>query len=323
MPKKKPTPKRGAKKKRAAPQAGESHQRKQERLEARRRAKEEALIAQRKRERRARALRTVGIAAVLSAIIWVAFLRQTAPTEIGGNEILSFSTSNGGQQTHAEPYTYDQETTGVNPPVSGRHDPIPLACGIHSAGIKDEKFVHTLEHGAVAILYNPKEIGEALELRDIRSIEEIVSSYPDTVLSGPYPKLPDPIVLASWSRKMPMDSFDEDDIREYIDTFRDTEPAPEFNGEDNCETTADDAYEPPEPSPSPSPTPTETETDGAAEDGQGDDAKKGGNDQADDGTADQGSGDGGGDAGGDAGGDDSGGGSPGDDGTADQGPGDN
>ena len=253
----------------------------------------------------------------MTAIIWVAFLRQTAPTEIGGNEILSFSTSNGGQQTHAEPYTYEENTTGVSPPVSGSHDPTPAECGIHAVRIPDENFVHTLEHGAVAVLYHPKDV----PLRDIRSIEEIVSSYPDTVLSAPYPNLPDPIVLASWSRKMPMDSFDEDDIREYIDTFRDTEPAPEFGGDDPCETTSDDAYEPPEPSPSPSPTPTETE--GAAEDGQGDDGQTDGTQGDDDGTADQGSGDaGGGDS---PTNDDPGAGdSPGnDDGTADQGSGDN
>ena len=310
MPKKKPTPKKSTKKRRAAPQAGESHQRKQERLEARRRAKEQALIEQRKKERRTRALRTVAIAAVLTAIIWAAFLRQTAPTDIGGNEILSFSTSNGGQQTHTAPYTYDEETTGVNPPVSGKHDPTPAACGIHAVKIPDESFVHTLEHGAAAVLYNPKEV----PLRDIREIEDIVTGYSDTVLSAPYPNLPDPIVMASWSRKMPMDSFDAETVREYIDTFRDTEPAPEFSGGDECETTADDAYEPPEPSPSPSPTPTETETDGAAEDDQGkDDGKKDGNPQGDDdGTDDKGSGD--------AGGDDS----PGDDdGTDDKGSGDN
>ena len=303
MPKKKPPPKKTAKKKRAAPQASESHQRKQERLEARRRAKEEALVARRKKERRDRALRVVAIAAVLSAIIWAVFLRQTAPTEIDGHEVLSFSTSNGGQQTHAEPYTYDEETTGVNPPVSGRHHPQSAECGVHPEKIPDANFVHTLEHGAVGVLYQPKEI----PLRDIKGIEDIVSSYPDTVLSAPYPTLSDPIVLASWSRKMPLDTFDADVIREYIDTFRDTEPAPEFNGEDDCETTADDAYEPPEPSPSP--TPTETDTGGAAEDGKDGDKKAG----DDDGTADKGSGDASGD--GSKSGDD--------DGTADKGSGDN
>ena len=297
MPKKKPPAKR--KQKRAAPQAGESHQRKQERLEARRRAKEQALLAQRKREQRARAARVVVFAAVITGLVWLVFLRETAPTEIDGNDILSFSTDNGGQQSHTAPYSYDPDSNGLNPPVSGRHNPSPAECGVHDDKIPDENFVHTLEHGAVAVLYDPKRV----DLPEIRQIEEIVADYPDTVLSAPYPQLPDPIVLASWSRKMPLDSFEADVIREYIDTFRDTEPAPEFNGEDDCETSSDDAYEPPEPSPSPTPT-GDAEDGGGAEDGGAKDgtADKGSDDSKmekeedtdkgdDDGTADKGSGD--------------------------------
>ena len=107
---------------------------------------------------------------------------------------------------------------------------------------------------------------------------------------------------------MPMDSFDAGAIREYVDTFRDTEPAPEFNGEDDCETSADDPYEPLEPSPSPTPTGATDTEGGAEEDGAKDDdgtADKGSGDTSDgpkaddgakagddDGTADKGSGDG-------------------------------
>lgn len=248
MPKKKPT----AKKKRSAPQASESHQRKQERLEARRRAKEAALIAQHKQERRARAARTTVFIGVLAVLVWLVFVRQTAPSAIAGNEILSFDTSNGGQDAHTAPYDYVEDTTGVKPPVAGRHNPIPAECGIHDEEIPDENFVHSLEHGAVGIVYNPKE----LELDEIKSIEEIVNDYDTTVLSAPYPGLEDPVVVVSWSRKMRLDSMDEDAIREYVDTFRDTEPAPEFKGEDPCDNTSDNAYEPPEPEPIPSPAPT-------------------------------------------------------------------
>ncbi len=268
MPKKRPANKPTPKKKRAAPQGVESHQRKQERLEARRRAKMEALIAQRKKERRDRAIRTTVFVALAAALVWLVFVRQSAPSEIGGNRILSYSTNNGGEQSHTSPYAYNEEDTGTNPPVSGRHNPQPAECGIHNQKIPDENFVHTLEHGAVAVLYNPKDV----DLKDIRGIEEIVGSYETTTLSAPYPNLEDPIVLASWSRKMPLDEFDEDSIREYIDTFRDTEPAPEFNGDDPCENDADEAYEEPEPSPSPSPSPSESPA--------GEDTKGGGDDEA-------------------------------------------
>lgn len=269
MPKKKPP----ARRKRAAPQGAESHQKKQERLEARRRAKEAALIAQRRKERRDKAIRRAAFVLFLMAVAYLIFFRQTAPSEIAGNTISSFSTSNGGDDTHVAPYNYTEDETGVDPPVSGRHDPAPADCGIHSVRVPDENLVHTLEHGAVAVLYNPKEV----PLPDIKRIEDIVTGYEDTVMSAPYPGLPDAIVLASWSRKMPLDEFDSDAITEYIDTFRDTEPAPEFNGEDPCETVADDAYEPPEPSPSPSPPPSPSPS---PEGGGGDGADGGKDDSA-------------------------------------------
>lgn len=273
MAKKKPA----SKKKRAAPQGVESHQRKQERLEARRRAKEQALVAQQRRERRDRALRTTVFVAIGAVVVWLAFVRQTSPDAIAGNNILSFSTSNNGELSHTAPYNYDQESTGLDPPVSGSHSPNPAECGLYNEKIPDENFVHSLEHGAVAALYNPKEV----KLPDIRALEKIVTSYEDDTLSAPYPGLEDPIVMASWSRKMPLDGFDEDAIRQYTDEFRDTEPAPEASQQD-CANEADDAFEPPEPSqapappesPSPDESPSPTQPPGDAK-GSGKDGKMG------------------------------------------------
>ena len=282
VPKKKPS----SKKKRSAPQGAESHQRKQERLEARRRAKEAALIAQQRKERRDKAVRRAAFVVFLLAVVYLLFFRETSPEEIAGHPIASFSTNNGGQNNHTAPYDYTEETTGINPPVSGRHDPVPAECGTHSVKIPDENFVHSLEHGAVAILYDPKEV----ELPDIKKIEGIVFDYDDDVLSAPYPGLPDPVVVASWSRKMALDGFDEEAITEYIDTFRDTEPAPEANTQD-CPLDSDDEFEPesettPTPSPSPSP-------EASPSDDKKDDKAKGGDDNpsGDDGTKDKGSGD--------------------------------
>ena len=287
MPKKKPF----SKKKRSAPQGAESHQRKQERLEARRRAKEAALIAQHRKERRDKAVRRAAFVVFLVAIVYLVFLRETSPDNIAGNPISSFSTNNGGQNNHTAPYNYTEDTTGTNPPVSGSHDPIPSECGTHSVKIPDENLVHSLEHGTVAILYDPKEV----KLPDIKTIESIVFDYEDDVLSAPYPGLPDPIVVASWSRKMTLDELDDEAITEYIDTFRDTEPAPEANQQD-CPLDSDDEFEPPEPSPSPSPSPAPSPEASPGDKG-GDDKGSGGNGgddnpTGDDGTADKGSGDG-------------------------------
>jgi hypothetical protein len=257
-----------AKKKRRRRGSGggaETQQKRQERLEARRQAKEEALRAQARRERRERLVRMVGVVALIGALVWFIFLRTSTPEAIAGHDIASFSTGNGGQQTHQGPYTYEPDTTGTNPPVSGRHDPTPAECGLHNEKIPDENFVHTLEHGAVAVLYRPN-----VDVADIKRIEGIVSGYEDKTLSVPNEGLETPIVVASWAHKMPLDSVDEDAITEYIDTFRGEPPAPEAQQE--CPNTSDDAFEPPEPQPDASPTPPEEE--GGGDKAGGDKADK-------------------------------------------------
>jgi hypothetical protein len=156
--------------------------------------------------------------------------------------------------------------------------------------VADENLVHSFEHGAVAILFDPKDVS----LGDIKKIEAIVDDYDDDVLTAPYPGLPDYIVVASWSRKMALSEFDEAAIKEYIDQFRDTEPAPEASTQD-CPNNSDDAYEPPEttpsPSPSPEPSPENSPKDDKGGNGSGGGSAKDDNPSGDDGTADKGSGD--------------------------------
>ena len=185
--------------------------------------------------------------------VYFIFLRQTAPTAIAGNEIQEFSTSNGGaNESHNTPYSYDPEETGVNPPVSGRHNPSPAPCGTHDTRIQDENLVHTLEHGAVGVLFDPKKVEQA----DVDDIERIVGGYQDHTFSAPYPGMDSPVTVVSWARKMPLDEVDSEAITEYIDTFRNTEPAPE-SGED-CDNDEDGSFEvqgPASPSPGTSPSP--------------------------------------------------------------------
>jgi Protein of unknown function (DUF3105) len=48
------------------------------------------------------------------------------------------------------PVTYAQ-----NPPVGGPHDLVWLNCGIYTAPVRNENAVHSLEHGAVWVTYQP------------------------------------------------------------------------------------------------------------------------------------------------------------------------
>ena len=261
MPKKKPPQRR----KRSAPQGAESHQRKQERLEARRRAKEAALIAQQKKDRRDKAIRRAAFVVFLVAIIYLLFLRETSPTEIQGNQISSFSTSNGGQQTHASPYNYTEEETGVNPPVSGRHNPNPATCGTHSEPNSRTRTWCT-RSSTVPSPFSTTQRSSISRISEILKGSSPITTT--TCWSRLYDGLPDAVVIASWSRKMPLDNPELDVINEYIEQFRDTEPAPEASQQD-CAHDEDDQFEPPEPSPAPSPEPSPSPEDGGGDDNGG------------------------------------------------------
>ena len=76
-----------------------------------------------------------------------------------------------------------------SPPIGGEHDPVWADCTgtVYDVDIRHENAVHSLEHGAVWITYNPDEVSEA----DIATLTELVDGESGRMLS-PYvgPRLP-------------------------------------------------------------------------------------------------------------------------------------
>ncbi|MGH2735200.1 MAG: DUF3105 domain-containing protein, partial [Actinomycetota bacterium] len=133
------------------------------------------------------------------------------------------------------------------PPVTGAHAPSAGQCGTYSQQIPDENFVHNLEHGVVAILFDPGTVDQAT----VNAIEGLIGEYDDHTLSAPYAGMETPITVASWGEMMRLETFDEAAAREYIDTFRGDGPE-----DQPCDNSAEDHFEvaPAEATPSPSPT---------------------------------------------------------------------
>jgi hypothetical protein len=238
-----------AKKKRKgkqAPQArtgAEKQQVRQERLEARRLAKAEAARRAAAAERRRRLVRLTTYLSLAALLVWFVFFRTQRPDEIGGHELIHASETGIGEHTTG---TVTYETT---PPVSGAHAPSPAPCGVHDRPIRNELMVHTLEHGAVGVLYDPSAVDEAT----VRAIEDIVRGYDGRTFSAPYEGMPSAIAVVSWGELMRLDELDEDAVREYIDTFRGKGPegVP-------CDNEVDRPFELPEPTPAASPSPEAT-----------------------------------------------------------------
>lgn len=105
--------------------------------------------------------------------------------------------------------TVDYEHT---PPAGGDHATSPewLNCGIYDTAVPNENAVHSLEHGAVWITYQPDLAEDQVEtLRDV--VRNLDSSERNYVILSPFEGSPSPVVASAWNHQVFMD--DASDIR--------------------------------------------------------------------------------------------------------------
>lgn len=250
--------------KKQRPEGVDPNELKRQKLEQRRQAKAAALAEQQRRAAREKWIRRGVYALVLVALVWFLFLRNIAPDEIAGEKVLDFSTAGSGQHTGAE---VQYPTV---PPVSGEHRTSAAPCGVHGQQFEDELLVHTLEHGAVGLAYDP-----TLDPEDIKTLEEIVGEYESHVFSVPYEGMETPISLLAWGHMIRLDELNEEAATGFIEEFRRGGDAPEAN--QACPNDQDEPFRPPtEITPTPGPTETGGNGGGGTNNGGGGGGKGGG-----------------------------------------------
>jgi hypothetical protein len=131
-------------------------------------------------------------------------------TQIAGVQVVPFE---GGQ--HVDPSV--QVAYTHSPPFGGAHDFSWAACNgvVYSEPVRSENMVHSLEHGAVWIAYNPDQIsGDALA-----TLSSKVENQPYTLMS-PYPGLDQPISLQSWGHQLKLSDPGDERIDQFIAALR-------------------------------------------------------------------------------------------------------
>ena len=124
----------------------------------------------------------------------------------------------------SQPYTGGQHVTSdrqvaytQSPPFGGAHDGFWAACNgvVYPTPVRTENMVHSMEHGAVWIAYNPDQVsGDALGV-----LRQKVESQPYTLMS-PYPGLDQPISLQSWGHQLKLTDADDPRIDQFIAALR-------------------------------------------------------------------------------------------------------
>jgi hypothetical protein len=103
------------------------------------------------------------------------------------------------------------------PPVGGPHDGTWANCNgiVYATAVRSENMVHTLEHGAVWITYNP----ETITPDDLATLTALVQDQPFTTLT-PYPGLDSNISLQAWAHQLKVDTASDERVKQFITALR-------------------------------------------------------------------------------------------------------
>ena len=194
---------------------------KQQRAEARAKKLEEHRL----REARARRNRRIGIGAAIAGGVAVVALIVT--TVVLTPQAASYSAGGDGTEVDGV-QTFDNTSSHVegvvdypqNPPAGGAHNPAWLNCGVYTEPVPAENAVHSLEHGALWVTYDPSISDAALE--SLRS--QLPSTY---VILSPFDDLPAPIVLSGWNSQLQVDDADDPRIAAFIEEYWQSQDVPE------------------------------------------------------------------------------------------------
>ncbi|MBX9243840.1 DUF3105 domain-containing protein [Actinotalea ferrariae] len=176
---------------------------------------------QQKAERRRIAVITTAslvVAGVLvgaTAIVLVGEQSRQADVEAAASgEIDGVQTYPGLTAAHVTtPVDYEQ-----TPPVGGEHAGVWADCQTYTEPVPNELAVHSLEHGAVWITYDPE-----LPEEDIETLRDAATG-PYTLLS-PFEGLPQPVVASAWGLQLALDDVEDPRLEQFIVKYEQGEQA--------------------------------------------------------------------------------------------------
>lgn len=106
----------------------------------------------------------------------------------------------------------------TSPPVAGPHNEAWQNCqgDVYSGQVPNEHAVHSLEHGAIWITYNP----DTLPSDQVETLADLVRQSGDRIFMSQYPGLETPISLQAWGYQLFVEDASDPRINEFIRALR-------------------------------------------------------------------------------------------------------
>jgi hypothetical protein len=168
---------------------------------------EERRVAAQRTQRRNRWLLTG--AALVVMVAFVVYL-ATRPPPAALAEIETFPDQGAAHIGAGDP----APVYNSNPPTSGPHSSVAAACGIYREPVPDLNQVHSLEHGVVAIQYDP-----SLSEQDRARLEDFGRDAPSHIIVAPREGMDQPIALTAWTHRLLLDQVDLAAVSAFYDLY--------------------------------------------------------------------------------------------------------
>lgn len=151
-----------------------------------------------------------------------AAVEASAAAPIDGVEEFSDLSANHVPAPPTPTLTPSPEPAGTAlPPVGGDHDPVWQNCGIYTEPVVAANAVHSLEHGAVWITYQP-----GIPAEQIAAITALAEGR-TYMLVSPFADLKSPVVLTAWGVQLELDDATDPRAAVFVEKYHEGPQTPE------------------------------------------------------------------------------------------------
>lgn len=194
-----------------------------------RRTDHQAVVAavrakQRAKQRRFNIFLYGGFGLVLAAIITAVAIAVTGSIQERNEAAEAAKRPIDGVQTFGElsrNHVQDAVDYPQQPGAGGDHAPVWTNCGIYTTPVSEQRAIHSLEHGAVWLTYNPD-----LPAEEVSKLTAVAQNEPYVLLS-PVQDQTDPVTATAWGTQLPLQDAGDSRITAFINAYSQSPQAPE------------------------------------------------------------------------------------------------